>query len=419
MLGSRMRLRTGSRSERRLDVSVNKKYFSTAIVMTGLALVAACSSDDDGNGSGAGDGSAKGDSGDGGTASADGSGGDGSGTGGGDSTGTGASSAVDDTPKIANAFDECAAEAWEAEAQRADILFMIDQSSSMTRTVPQNVDGAPRRWDLLRDAVLNFVESDEAKGLRVGLQFFPLPGNIDGLTCDVADYATPLVEIGALPANAQALRDEYPLEPGSGFTPSLPALEGALTHARDWGSQPENLDRGTAVVWVTDGFPTRCDGGQSDLQDLASSFNNPTGDEKRIPTFVIGLGPVTTLKLVAQAGGTGDGFFVKDNGDAVDSLLQALLRVANSPALCEFDYPTSVDGSRLDSDKVNMQFIDSNGNAEAVLRTDDAASCANNPGWYYDDADNPEKIHVCPSVCGNFGGGTVSIVAGCKTVSIF
>jgi hypothetical protein len=126
------------------------------------------------------------------------------------------------------------------------------------------------------------------------------------------------------------------------------------------------------------------------------------------------------LSVVAKAGGTGDGFFVADEEcSAVDALLTSLQRVANSPTLCEFDFPVAADGSLLDPDKVNMQYKALNSStAEFVGRTDGSASCAEKPGWYYDDPEDPTKIHVCPSICGNFGGGTVSIVAGCESVTI-
>jgi hypothetical protein len=237
----------------------------------------------------------------------------------------------------------------------------------------------------------------------------------------VADYATAKVPIAALPDNASALKDAYPKLPNGGLTPSHPALEGALTYARDWGSQAENAGRGIAVVWVTDGYPTVCeDTTISGLAAVAESFNNPEGDELRVPTFVVGLGPTANLSAVAKAGGTGDAYFVAEEAGAVDTLLESLQRVANSPTLCEFDFPVAADGSPLDPEKVNMQYTPLHGaGPEAVPQTTGPSACATSPGWYYDNPADPKKLLVCPTVCGNFGGGTVSIVAGCKSVTIF
>lgn len=402
------------------EVRINLK--TLALLSAVLVSAPSCGGDDDGGNGGNGDGdSSVGDgdagdgdgSGDGDSNNGDGDSGDGDGSGDGDS-GDG------DGMNIADEFEACAVEAREAESLPADIFFMIDQSISMVdHTVPDNDDSAPTRWKVLRDAVLEFVDDDASAGLRVGLQFFPqFAGN--EVSCEVEDYATAKVGIDSLPGNASALADAYPESPLGGLTSSHPALEGALTFARDWGGKPENVGRGVAVVWVTDGFPTVCDDTTiSGLAAVADSFNKPEDGEIRVPTFVVGLGPVANLSTVARAGGTGDGYFVADADGAVDSLLASLRRVANSPALCEFNFPEAADGSPLDPNKVNMQFTPEGASApEAVPQTTGPSAC-DNGGWYYDNPADPEKIYVCPSTCGNFGGGMVSIVAGCKSVTIF
>jgi hypothetical protein len=336
----------------------------------------------------------------------------------------------DGTTDVGEDFEACAAEAREAEALPADIIFMIDQSISMIEhTVPEGVEGAPTRWELLREAVLEFFRSEESAGLRIGLQFFPQQGDWQfpdgggnsGVSCEAGDYSELAVEVAALPGNADALEEAYPEQPEGGFTPSHASLEGALSHAREWADMPENAGRGVAVVWVTDGYPTVCDDQTiSGLSDLAASYNNPEDGETRIPTFVVGLGPTPNLNVVARAGGTGEGFFVADEEcDAVETLLESLRRVANTPNLCEFNMPRTSDGTAIDLDKVNMQFTPFGGTPSAIGRTDGPASCAETGGWYYDNPEEPEKILVCPQSCGNFGGGTVSIVAGCETISVF
>lgn len=382
-------------------------------------LVACGSDDDDGNG-GAGE---KSNGGDNGAGASDGAGGQGTSTGG-SSSGGAAASGGDGSggmASLANEFETCAVEAKEAETLPADIVFLIDQSQSMIdRHVPPDDPDGPTRWDVLREAVLSFIDSDSSRDLRMGLSFFPVPGDEEGGSCSVADYATPQIGVTALSDGAALLSNAYPETPGGGLTPSLPALQGALQYARSWGERPENLERGVAVVWVTDGYQTICDGNVSDLSALAGAYNNPEDGELRVPTFVVGLGVVPNLKEVARLGGTGDGFFVADHDDAVKSLEDALRRVANSPSLCEFDFPVAADGSALDPEKVNVQFTpQGSAGSEVVYQTDGAASCAKEPGWYYDDPENPTKIEVCPSLCGNFGGGSVSIVVGCKSISIF
>lgn len=334
----------------------------------------------------------------------------------------------DGTTDVGEDFETCAAEAREAEALPADIIFMIDQSISMVdHTVPEGVEGAPTRWDLLREAVLEFIRDEESEGLRVGLQFFPQAGDWQypdgansGVSCDSGDYSELAVGVGELPGNADALEDAYPEYPNGGFTPSHASLEGALMHAREWADMPENAGRGVAVVWVTDGYPTVCDDQTiAGLNDIADAYNNPEDGETRIPTFVVGLGPTPNLSSVARAGGTGDGFFVADEEcDAVGTLLESLRRVANTPNLCEFNMPRTSDGTPIDLDKVNMQFTPLGGSPQTIGQTTGPGACTQTGGWYFDNPEEPEKILVCPQSCGNFGGGTVSIVAGCETVSV-
>ena len=394
-------------------------FKALALLSAVLVSTPSCGGDDDeGKGGASGDGDTS-------SGDDDGNSGSGSGTGGGsgdgDGNGSGDGDGDGDGMTIATEFEACAVEAREAESLPADIFFMIDQSISMIEhTVPDNDDSAPTRWKVLRDAVIEFVDDEDSAGLRVGLQFFP-QFDSNEVSCNVEDYSTPKVAIDSLPGNASNLKDAYPENPQGGLTSSHPALEGALTHAREWAGMPENAGRGVAVVWVTDGFPTTCDDQTiSGLSKLAESYNKPDDGEIRVPTFVVGLGPIANLSQVARSGGTGDGYFVADADGAVDSLLASLRRVANSPALCEFNFPEASDGSILDPNKVNMQFTAENSSKpELVLQTSGPSACADAGGWYYDNPADPKKIHVCPSTCGNFGGGIVSIVAGCQSITIF
>ena len=390
-------------------------FKTLALLSAVLVSTPSCGGDDDdGSGGGNGDGDTSGGDG-------DGSSGAGNGTGGGSGDGNGDGDGDGDGMTIATEFEACAVEAREAEALPADIFFMIDQSISMIQnTVPPDDPSAPTRWDVLRDAVTEFIDDDASAGLRVGLQFFPY--NSEGMaSCDVADYSTPKVAIDLLPDNASSLKDAYPAAPQGGLTSSHPALEGALTHAREWAEMPENSGRGVAVVWVTDGFPTTCDDQTiSGLSALAESYNKPEEGEIRVPTFVVGLAPIPNLSQVARSGGTGDAYFVADADDAVESLRASLRRVANSPTLCEFNFPEASDGSILDPNKVNMQFTPANSSTpEPVIQTTGPGACAEAGGWYYDNPEDPKKIRVCPSTCGNFGGGIVSVVAGCQSITIF
>ena len=149
--------------------------FNTLALLSAVLVSApSCGSDENGENGGAGDGDSSAGDGDN-TAGGDGDGdGNGGGTGSGGNSGSGSSGTVGDGDasgggmSIATPFEACAVDAIEAEARPADIFFMIDQSISMIdHTVPDNDDSAPTRWDVLRDAVMEFIEDDASAGLRV------------------------------------------------------------------------------------------------------------------------------------------------------------------------------------------------------------------------------------------------------------
>lgn len=403
------------------------------IALCAGAVSLACGGDDDGNGSGSDSGQ------DGGSdAGSDGSDGSTSGTGGSasdGSTSTGGTSSdpantacglasttpgttgVSEGEQISD-FEACAVESREAEVIAADIFIMLDQSISMGehRIVESDPD-SPTRWEALTDALKGFIGSDEAAGLRVGMQYFGLPVTGGTVSCDSEDYAVADVEIGELPGNAEALIGSINAHGPSNLTPSVPALEGALMHAKQWAI--ENPGRPTAVVFATDGYPTECERKSiSDLVEIAESYANPTDDSPRISTFVVGVGQVPNLKVVAEAGGSTQAYFVGDCPTAVEDLTAALQRVANSPALCGFDLPEAPEGESLDPSKVNMVFTPhSTGDSEIVDRVASPADCGAG-GWYYDNINDPTFVNVCPETCGGFGGGVVDLVVGCETRSV-
>lgn len=401
-----------------------------AFLLSGVGV--ACSNDDDdGGGSGTDDGSA------GGSTSSD-SGDDVTGTGGTGGTTTSSTGGSFSGEDVSNSscglssgssmggmggsasdiidFEACAAESREAEVKAADIFVLLDQSISMgDHQVVESDPDSPTRWEALTEALKGFVNSPEAEGLRVGIQYFGLPADDGTVSCDPNVYATPDVEIGELPGNATPLVESIDAHEPSNFTPSVPALEGALMHAQQWAE--DNPSRPTVVVFATDGYPTECERRSiSDLADVAEQYANPPEGTPRVPTFVLGVGEVPNLERVAKVSGENHAFFVADCETAVEDLLASLLRVANSPALCEFEMPTPDEGEIVDPDKVNMVFTPDGGDAEIVYRIASSAECGDG-GWYYDDNNDPTQIRVCPETCSTFGGGVVDIAVGCETLS--
>jgi len=289
---------------------------------------------------------------------------------------------------------------------------MIDQSISMgDNRLVQNDPDSPTRWEVLTKALKGFVTSSDSAGLRVGLQYFGINHN-GAVSCEVDDYASADVEIAELPGNAGDLTASIDEHFPSSSTPSVPALEGALSYARDWAE--DHPERSTLVVFATDGYPTECDKSQiSDLEALAKAYAEPTDGSPRIPTFVIGIGEVSNLTRVARAGGTGDAFFVGDCPSAVEDLQVALTRIATSPVGCEFEIPAP-EGELADLTKINFTVTPPDGEPFTFPRLQSESSCGQ--GWYFDDNSAPTKIIACPNTCAGFGSAVVDVVIGCETI---
>jgi hypothetical protein len=87
---------------------------------------------------------------------------------------------------------------------------------------------------------------------------------------------------------------------------------------------------------------------------------------------------------------------------------------------CEWDIPPVPDGERFDKELVNVEFTGADGVALVVPKAESLDACADMPGWYFDDEEDPTVIRACPASCDQFqadASGKVKIVFGCKTVT--
>jgi hypothetical protein len=316
---------------------------------------------------------------------------------------------------VATDFEACAVDAHPADTVPVDLFIMVDQSISMeqNRLIPGD-SSSPTRWEVMTKALKGFIQSPDSAGTRVGLQYFGLNDN-GAVVCDASVYASADVEIAELPDNSAALVESIDAHFPSSQTPSVPALEGALSYARDWAV--DHPDRSTMVVFATDGYPTECEKQKiSDLEAVAKAYAEPTDGSPRVPTFVVGIGEVANLERVALAGGTSHAFFVGACDTAVADLQVALTRIASSPASCEFAIPEA-NGSLTDLDRINFSLSPEGGGAPVTFpRLKDATACGG--GWYFDDNDKPTKIIACPSTCSQFGSGRVDVIVGCATINL-
>lgn len=300
-----------------------------------------------------------------------------------------------------------------AEASALDVYMMVDQSSSMGDPIP---GGNTTWWSSLQSGVSNFANAPGAAGMGVGLQYFPLGGTAPA-SC-TADYATPDVDVGALPANASALVASIQSHAPNGFTPTGPALSGAIVHMKAWASG--HPGRVPVVVLLTDGFPTEC--APQQIVDIATIAQDGLAAEPRVRTFVVGVNlgaNGANLDTVARAGGTHSAFLIA-SGDLSAELTRAMHSIAVAPLKCAFTLPPREDGGTLDPSLVALRSTPASGGApEDVPLVASADDCVQKGGrgFYFDPPENPTQAIACSGTCASSDGGTLELVVHCAPTS--
>jgi hypothetical protein len=317
-----------------------------------------------------------------------------------------------------SSFDACVGQDIQAEALPVDMYIMFDRSSSMVTEYPGS-DPPTTWWATAQKAVTGFVQIPAAVGLGVGIQYFPQNG-VDPQSCDVGLYETPDVPIALLPGNAAAITQSIDAHMPEAFTPTGPALTGAIDYMKSWGAA--HPGRQPVVVLVTDGYPTECPQGVT-VTDIASIAKAGFEGTPKIPTFIIGFadgGALDNLDSVAKAGGTIKAFQIS-GGDLGAQFTQAMLSITTTPLSCNFNLPATGDASpAIDLNLVSVHYIAAATRIDSeVPKVDGLGGCAKNAntGWYFDDPAAPVKILLCPGTCSNLGAGSLSIEYGCISES--
>ena len=273
----------------------------------------------------------------------------------------------------------------------------------------------PDEFKLVGIASRDIGDEGLREQLRQAMVDFKAGTGDDDIDCNTANYSKAAVDIGDLattgPELAAAMSDVLP----GGLTPTGPALTGALDYASTWAS--DHVGRATAVVLVSDGYPTQCQ--TRSVTDLATIAKNAHLAKPYVRTYVIGLGGDVNLDAISVSGGTHQAFKV-DEGDISASFVNALLNVANTKLACEYALPApATGGQKLDLSEVSVTYTPAGDVAtEEIPSISGSGSCANSPngGWFYDDAANPTSIQVCPCTCSRFEAGRVDIRVGCKPI---
>jgi len=289
--------------------------------------------------------------------------------------------------------DICDADNYTAEARRLDIYMMVDDSGSM---VPW--------WPGTLMAINDFFMDPGSEGIGVGVQFF-------GSDCNAATYSTPRVAIAPLPGNITNLQNAFPPIPVEG-TATVPAMQGAVTHAQQWATQ--NPEAKTVILLVTDGLPDDCG---SDVPGVVQAVADGLNGAPSIQTFVIGLGVgLDALNMFAVAGGTDQAILV--DPAAAGTLVAALNEIRGAALPCDYKLPDN-NGMVVDLVQVNLRYQDPAGTKTTIGWVPDAASCdAVQGGWHYNAAN--DRLIACDLSCKQLKdvGGEVSVVVGCPRVEI-
>lgn len=306
-------------------------------------------------------------------------------------------------------IEACAGVEQEATRVGVRMFIAVDKSGSMAS------DG---KWWAAQGAFTAFFTDPEADALEVALRFWP-SGSCNELSCSIDGCATPAVALGSLgdPTHEQALVSAFVATSPVGMTPMSAALGGACQWAAEQQADGAGGDK-VVVVLLTDGEPTACDTGIGTIAGHAAAAYAEAG----VLTFAVGLAGSNEahMNLIAQAGQTGQGFFI-GNGNAEAELLAALEAIRQTVVACTFAMPDSGDPEHpVDPELVNVSYTPGGGQPETLEQVPDETHCAASGGWHYDDPAEPTAIVLCERTCQQVqadDAARIEIVLGCSTVT--
>ncbi len=299
----------------------------------------------------------------------------------------------------------CVSASAAAELIPLDMLILLDRSGSMDDSV---------KWPGATTALKAFVNDPASTGVNVGITYFPV--ETQGDDCIEQLYEKPAIDVGPLPANSKALVASIDKElPDGSDTPTWGALNGALRFAT--ARQDANPNHKVILVFATDGDPTACTSDQQE-PDIIAQLPQSALNYNGVQTYVIAMAGATidNLNQWAAAGGTGQAYDVSQN---IQAFSQKMADIRKAALACEFAIPPPPEGEKLDSERVNVNYVPGDGSApETIPRAANAADCGNLPGWYYDNAAKPTKILLCPGTCEMLqqdGKAKLDVLFGCET----
>lgn len=239
--------------------------------------------------------------------------------------------------------------------------------------------------------------------------------------CNASAYQRPAVGIGTIAERVNEIDQSLSRRPLQGLTPTAPALEGAIAHAREWATaHPEQT---VVVVLATDGIPTECGDDLANIVSIAETGVNSNPEVRTLVFGVFQLGDalsINNVNQIARAGDTDQALLIDTQADVNAQFLKALRSIRGNTFACEFQLSSTA----VNYDLVNLEFkADPDAEAEQLTYVESASECDPRKGnWHYDigpDNGTPTRIEVCPGVCTRFKAaveGELSLQIGCKTL---
>ena len=290
--------------------------------------------------------------------------------------------------------DACAVTVVEATPPPLAMYMILDRSGSMTFA---------NKWETAVSGITQFVQAPSASGAKVALQYFPVETGHD---CAGGVYATPVVPMAALPANAQSIVDSLQATlPEGTTTPMEGALNGLSQFCTAYASTAPGSSEKVVALLITDGMP---DGDcTNETLELAAIAAAGWGGSPPVPTYVMGMSGAdfTVLGEIAAGGGTEAAYSVTTGGAA--AFLAVLEEIRADAVGCSHAMPAP-DGGTVDIDQVEVIFEPGSGNPQDVPRVMDEGACG--IGWYFDDNTSPSTIELCPSTCNLVKADAQSVV---------
>jgi hypothetical protein len=125
------------------------------------------------------------------------------------------------------------------------------------------------------------------------------------------------------------------------------------------------------------------------------------------------------MDLVTQTGGVLGNLCTQNFVPVFQQMATEVVAAAQVP--CVYDIPPAPSNEAIDFSKVNVEYKpDANAAPQQIFNVPGGqADCGADGGWYYDDANSPTKIILCPSTCQVVQNGSmpaVSVKFGCATV---